>query len=483
MPRFNTNRIADPVHGTIGLSDLEIEIINTRSFQRLRNVNQLGLAHFVYPSANYSRLSHSIGTCHVAGLILDSLKKNGAEIDDDEIQLYRLAALLHDIGHYPFSHPMEKAVTEYHSEAIIKLKTSKNEIKLSTKNNEDDHEVKSLKHEDVAKVILKEDETVNSILVSHGIDIDVTGRIITRSGDIPYKNLVSSDMDADRMDYMLRTSYHTGLPYGSVDIGYIISQMRLDDKRQLAVSSKALKTVDHFLLCHYFDYQQVYYHKTVTGFELILKDVLKILLKSGLINCSAQSIIEKIKNDAWHDFDDAEILQKIRELSTSLKSGDINKLKTESILSRKPPKLVLEMEYIQPRNHKPHFLSTIKGFRRKIDEWSQRYKIEKGLWYDWDSATVLTKVRSHVPVSALIEEKSDDIEQLGQTVQIFDKDEKITKPIVDIEHSLTNILSNYALYTFRIYVLFGDLPESDRNKIKKEISVEIKKDFAGLPIK
>src|SRR5579862_6668732 len=112
-PRFNEKRIADPVHGTIGLSALEANIIGTPAFQRLRNVKQLALAPLVYPGANYTRFSHSLGVCHVTGLILTALQQttqfsdSEGSISDDEIQLYRLAALLHDIGHYPFSHVME----------------------------------------------------------------------------------------------------------------------------------------------------------------------------------------------------------------------------------------------------------------------------------------------------------------------------------------------------------------------------------------
>src|ERR1700723_1913060 len=102
-----SKRIADPVHGTIELRDVELEIVGTNIFQRLRNVKQLGLAHLVYPAADYSRFSHSLGACHVAGLITNALTGGKhIELSDADISLYRVAALLHDVGHYPFSHAM-----------------------------------------------------------------------------------------------------------------------------------------------------------------------------------------------------------------------------------------------------------------------------------------------------------------------------------------------------------------------------------------
>jgi uncharacterized protein len=117
---YDTKRIADPVHKSIGLSNVELKVINTPAFQRLRNVKQLGLAYLVFPGADYSRFAHSLGVCHVTGQILDALSKNCPEFQfsEPEKQLYRLAGLLHDVGHYPFSHTMEHAIEEYYKESL-----------------------------------------------------------------------------------------------------------------------------------------------------------------------------------------------------------------------------------------------------------------------------------------------------------------------------------------------------------------------------
>src|SRR5688572_410279 len=116
---FTRKRISDVIHGPIGLSDLELTLIQSPSFQRLRGIKQLGLAHYVYPSADYARFSHSLGVCHVTGEILSALRRSGVRVDSEEIQLYRLAALFHDVGHYPFSHATESAVKIFYGAGLL----------------------------------------------------------------------------------------------------------------------------------------------------------------------------------------------------------------------------------------------------------------------------------------------------------------------------------------------------------------------------
>ncbi|GMT42027.1 MAG: hypothetical protein IEMM0002_0438 [bacterium] len=489
MALFYAKRIADPVHGTIGLTKLEVELINTKSFQRLRNVNQLGLAHFVYPGANYSRFSHSLGTCHIVGLIFDSLlnkaEENKKEKIQNNIQLYRIAALLHDIGHYPFSHPMERAIKKYYDrkpDSIIEPKESNGNDRQNKPTSKSDTHDTYFKHEDVAKEILEKDEEIKGIFEKEEISGEEVYKIISWKSSIPYANLVSSDMDADRMDYMLRTSYHTGLPYGSVDIKYIISQLCIDDKDQLYVTSKAMRAVDHFLLCRYFDYQQVYYHKTVTGFELTLQDVIKELLKKKRLDCSASSISERIKSGEWHDFDDSFILQMIRDCCKS-RSKKNYKLKAESILMRKPPKLVFQVEFIRDRDEgKSDFSFKIKTLKGMIKQWSEKFEIDEELWLSWDNAMFLTEVGPHVPVSLLEKKQLQEKEALEQLVHVSDKTGKNKKPIVEMENSLMSILSKYAIYSFRIYVLLEG-SKSEQDTKQKEIEQEIKQEYPELQLK
>ena len=122
---FNKKRIADPVYGTIGLSEAELRVVSTKPFQRLRNVKHLGLVDYVFPGATYARFSHCLGACHLTGRILESLKLSNTQIDGEKIQRYRMAALLHDIGHYPFSHVMEGPVKDHYQAQMIQPKNYK----------------------------------------------------------------------------------------------------------------------------------------------------------------------------------------------------------------------------------------------------------------------------------------------------------------------------------------------------------------------
>lgn len=112
-------RISDPVHGIISLTEVELAVVDSRAFQRLRGVRQLGLAHYVFPGADYTRFAHSLGACHVMGRIMEALKSGGASIDAKMVQVHRLAALLHDVGHYPFSHATEHAMEDHYKDTLL----------------------------------------------------------------------------------------------------------------------------------------------------------------------------------------------------------------------------------------------------------------------------------------------------------------------------------------------------------------------------
>ena len=174
METFNAKRISDPVHGTIGLSKTELELVGCPAFQRLRGIKQLGLANLVFPGADYSRFSHSLGVCHIAGRILDALVRNGhvsdCDLDEHEIQKYRLAALLHDVGHYPFSHAMEDALKDKYASQKLADPAIK-----SNSTNED-----YFSHERVGKEILAADRKIAEKLEDNGFNPAEIASVILR---------------------------------------------------------------------------------------------------------------------------------------------------------------------------------------------------------------------------------------------------------------------------------------------------------------
>jgi uncharacterized protein len=477
---FNEKRLLDSVHGSIGLSKLELAIINTQSFQRLRNIKQLGLVHFVYPGADYSRFSHSIGVCNLTGKILDAYRQKGIEISGTDVQKYRLAGLLHDIGHYPFSHAMEHALAKAFPKADQLLESPEQSV------------IKSfINHEKVGKEILLNDVELNSI-VKDLCDPSEIYKIFLREKSLAYtaaneppeedlkespidfSNLVSSDLDADRLDYLLRTAHHTGLPYGKVDVDYIITQMNLDSDRMICLNPKALKAADHMLLSRYFDYQQVSYHKTVAAFESILQDVLIGFLKNGWINCSREDIIKMVTSGAWAGFDDAFIFNFIKfyKEENKIKDDNLNH-KVDALIKRKPPKLIYSDEKlilnddqdIKNVRYKKHILNS------KIKEYSERFGIDESKWFTWDVTQNLTKVGSLVPFNPYSFRTPDWEDKYEQAIKIYDNSSGKSVPIMRVPQSLMHVLANYVLTVLRLYVLHED--PSKIEEIRRYIKTDI----------
>ncbi|MGO8878216.1 MAG: HD domain-containing protein [Desulfomonilaceae bacterium] len=477
---FNFKRVADPIYKTIGLSELEVRVVNTSVFQRLRSIKQLGLAHFVFPGADYSRFSHSLGVCHVSGRILEALRNSNASdlLKDKDIVLYRLAGLLHDIGHYPFSHAMENAVKKFYLEKLVDedpVAPSEND-----QQEDDTDKTKFFGHEETGEMVLANDRELLKVFKDANIDPDDVSSIFMRSkprSPANLENLISSDLDADRIDYLLRTAHHSGLPYGSVDLDYIISQMRVDKDRKVCLTMKALRAADHMLLCRYFDYLQSTYHKTVRGIELVLEDVIMALLDAGLISCSRYDVTGMIRDGTWERFDESCLIEKIRLLAEN-SSDQVITTKTESILKRLPPKLVWEDEFLASRNEariKEFSSHLVQAARKNKPQWADQCGIEQGRWYIWSKNVALTSVGSLVEVSSSFESKTDEEDNYWQAVRILAGDKSgASTPIMRQSRSLMKILSNYSIYILRVYVLLRpeevDRLEAIKSTVGKSLS-------------
>jgi HD superfamily phosphohydrolase len=467
-----SKQISDPIYGTISLSKMEAEIISTKSFLRLRNIQQLGLAHYVFPSAGYTRFSHCLGVCHITGLLLNTLQKNSqVELDPNEIQQYRLAGLLHDIGHYPFSHAMERAVKNFY----VKNKLLTQEEQQTDEENEQTEEEETispygkftyLDHETLGKMILDSDREIREILERYGFDPSDISQIFTRENPTKFSNLVNSDLDADRIDYLSRTSNHTGLPYGNIDLNYLLSQTKLDRDNNICLTPKGIRTADHFLLGRYFDYLQVSFHKTVTAFERILEDVIYYLLQKKYVECNPIKILNYIFENRWHYFDEPHIIHVMRKARSDC-DDTIIKNKLDSILERTPPKLVFRYEWFGPNDYQNS--QFFKNRKRLVDlakkEMCQHYSINKEYCYMWSKETKLTKVPSHIPSSAAEGGIDDHVEKQAQSIKIVNEDNH-SYPIMESDVSLMKILSSYYHYDIRLYVLLSPFSIS-KDEIKR----------------
>ncbi len=245
------HRIRDPIHGFIDLRPVEAALIDTRAFQRLRRVKQLGLTHLVYPGAEHSRFVHSVGACHVAGLLGAALTRAGWV---GNTELVRIAALLHDLGHPPFSHAGERGVP----------------------------------HEDMTLLLVQTGE-IAGVLAAHGVDPVAIASIIGGGGPAPRNAprssdsaasdpiahaLVSGQLDADRMDYLLRDARMCGVRYGEYDLPRLIESIVPGPEGGVAVRGAGLHAVEGMLLARYSMFQQVYFHRTRRILDLLLEEVL-----------------------------------------------------------------------------------------------------------------------------------------------------------------------------------------------------------------
>jgi HD superfamily phosphohydrolase len=267
--------ICDPVHGDIGLSELECRLIDTRSFQRLRHLRQLGLASLVYPNATHTRFAHSLGVFRIMGQVIDFLLNKGKFKEEDRRKM-RLAALLHDIGHYPYSHLMEFVDRDTHRPSYLsKPKSAKDTKKTVRRERYPDH-VR------VGQLVVTKRADIATLLQENGLNPEEIASIFRgEHTNRAYNQLISSSLDMDRMDYLIRDSLGTGVPYGKIDLHYLLSNLDLTDEGEVVVSHKAAAAAEHFLVARYFMYKTVYMHKTY-----LFSGPLAVLLTTATMPCS-----------------------------------------------------------------------------------------------------------------------------------------------------------------------------------------------------
>ena len=251
--------VMDPIHGFINIREYPVvgELVETAHFQRLRRVGQLGLAHLVYPSATHTRFAHSLGAMRTFLALYDSVmggRGGGGAFMRDEIEQMRelgaAAALLHDIGHGPFSHAFESMMRPA-----------------------------GFDHEEMARRIVAETE-IGGLLDASGVGsrdvLAVLGGAGGGGGGGPHglvRSLISSQLDADRLDYLMRDSYFTGVNYGKIDLLRIASTLEIDEGggSGIVVSGRGIGAVEGYVVGRYLMYKNVYYHHTVRQMECILE--------------------------------------------------------------------------------------------------------------------------------------------------------------------------------------------------------------------
>lgn len=236
----------DPVHKYVHVQDRVIwDLINTKEFQRLRRIRQLGTSYLTFHGAEHSRFSHSLGVYEITRRIISQFERNEyADWPREERLLALCAALLHDIGHGPFSHSVEEAFKMYHEDWTCRIIVTDSDI-----------------HRVLQQIDLQFPNKVASV--------------IRKTYNRPIVvNLVSGSLDADRMDYLLRDAYFTGVNYGTFDIDRILRVLRPYEDR-IVVKESGMHAVEHYLLARYEMYWQVYFHPVTRSSEMVLRHIFK----------------------------------------------------------------------------------------------------------------------------------------------------------------------------------------------------------------
>jgi len=323
----------DPVYGFISFpTELLYDLIDHRYFQRLRRISQLGLTHYVYPGALHTRFHHALGALHLMTEAIQTLREKGVSISDEEYEAVCIAILLHDIGHGPFSHALELSIVNLH-------------------------------HENLSVLFMEKlnDEFNGQLSLAISIFNGTYGKFFLHE-------LVSSQLDMDRMDYLIRDSYFTGVAEGVIGYDRIIKMLNVVDYH-LVVEEKGIYSVEKFLVARRLMYWQVYLHKTVLSAEQMLIAILKrakqLIASNVKVSCSENlynflasdfSVMSKglIINDyidVFAELDDVDIMDLIK--SNTKHSDFIFSFTSKCLLERKLFKIYLQDE-------------VFKGFEKKV---------------------------------------------------------------------------------------------------------------------
>jgi len=412
----------DPIHNYIEVSGCALEVIEDPLFQRLRSIRQLSFTQCVYHGAEHSRFGHSLGVYHLANRITDLLIPD----EDREIrEEFCLAALLHDVGHHPFSHSFEAVLNNVYGDLGIDF----------------DHEqftMKIINETSIADCISR-----NGLSKDHVIQL-IQGSY-TEKAELQFLNqLISSELDLDRLDYLLRDSYYCGVPYGKIDLERLIMSLEPDGDL-LTISQKGINSIEMYVLSRFYMYTQVYTHHTARAFDLLLQKIFnrEIIESTGY---------HKIKEDinTLLKFDDHWLNMLIKDLASD-KEFEYHEL-AERILYRNPIKCVIEKTALMDRLDRkvdPEY-TTISDLRYELGTISERTGINNNfIFFDEPWANLPYGFQPYVPTE-VSPEKPLEVEEKKPIII------RTGRGLIDIAqepNSIAHHISRVSAQVIRIYTL------------------------------
>ncbi|MCM0605421.1 MAG: HD domain-containing protein [Xanthomonadaceae bacterium] len=446
--------IYDVLYGFIPITQWEEEIINSPFFQRLRWIKQLGFANYVFPGAEHNRFAHAIGVMHSMDQMLRSLD---LAVSDDELfdpnkkskdtmihKCLRIAALLHDIGTFPFSHAIEYAY-----------------IRHGRDKRRDGGSLKDLpnSHEHLGSFIIKNtpyEGGITHILKKYGLDVQLISQII--KGESPYlyaNQLMHSDLDADRMDYLIRDAHYTGIRYGQFDRDFLLSNLRTytTKKKQIGfgVKESAIHAIEDFLIARFWWYSQVIKNPQSAKFDIMSSHVAESFLGQDWLY-QFQDLLTMIEtgDERFFWWNDVYFMTRLQDVWLEKKITD-PKIRewVEMLLYRKAPKRVrvklFEHQLLNHKHREDNRGAIVIQIKKHLMKFDRALK-KSGKGSEWILVDIPGKdvrfTQSREKIKGGISDRD--------AIKIVRKNGEATL-LIDYEHSLVRHLSDFANFVPSVY--------------------------------
>lgn len=425
MSRKRSKFFRDPIHGYIEVDKDFLPIIDSPFFQRLRRIKQLAFTDFVYHGAEHSRFGHCLGTFALASELAERLRIR----DKTKKNEFRLAALLHDIGHPPCSHAFESILESVHNDR---------------------------KHENYTEAVVRFTE-IGDIIESLGLSKDtivklIRGKYVEDPKSSYLNGLISSELDVDRLDFLLRDSYYCGVPYGKYDLPRLLLAIK-KKSGIVVVEEKARHAAESFILARFWMYTQVYTHHTRRAFDIMLRAIFSREIVRNLdYPSTSKRQIERLLNH-----DDLWLISQIKEIAKSKSEYKNEAIIAQRLLKREPIRRVIEkISYMERDSERvdPDFsaIETLESFKEEI---AKKAKADPSFMFvdePWKDLPFESKYRQYGE------------EGEGGAIKLLFRDGKITD-IASDPSSLAYNVSKWMARVVRIYTL-----KEKRHKIGRVIA-------------
>lgn len=443
--------IFDNIHGYITLNRVETRILETLYYQRLRWIRQLGFSFYIFPGATHTRHAHALGVSQVMDRILRSL---GVATSDEKLfdpkardekttfhRMMRLAAMLHDIGTFPFSHSVEMAYINYW----------RNQAQVTKPKYTANHEILG------SHIILHTDFDggITRILREEGIDPLELSRIIAgNSENLLANQLMHADVDADRMDYLIRDAHHTGIKIGLFDLDFLIRALRLhveNGQQMLCIHEDGINVVDSFLVSRYFWYSQIIHEGTGYKFDLLAAKIGEYFLENKL-SYSFENLVEKVSLNPYEyfTFNDSYFMAKLHEyLAGRARHPMIGEL-SDMLARRTPPAQIrvspLRSTVIENEEHRRRLVKQCQEAVAWLKE--ELRALDPNAWMIDDIPN--RDVMFTKSLESFKKDKKSPV-QSRDSVKVLTRHNEL-KLLIDVSQSLMKVLSHYRNFIPRVYV-------------------------------